>query len=120
MRRVPDLFVLSVKNGAATRPPGGAERARVTSALSICPRFMRALIPQRGAASRPSPRGSHAVGDPPPPRILSLIVPWGRRGAHRVRAFSREAPPLRSRVPGLPAACCWRFTYAGNRWEPRL
>lgn len=29
------------------------------------------------------------------PPILSLIVPWGRRGAHRVRAFSREAPPLR-------------------------
>lgn len=36
------------------------------------------------------------LGIPPPaPRILSLIVPWGRRGAHRVRAFSREAPPLR-------------------------
>lgn len=56
---------------------------------------MRALIPQRGAASRLSLHGSHAVGDPAPRPILSLIVPWGRRGAHRVRAFSREAPPLR-------------------------
>lgn len=35
------------------------------------------------------------LGIRPPPAILSLIVPWGRRGAHRVRAFSREAPPLR-------------------------